>query len=90
MTNIWDLIKGLGITIGGAIVFSGNSAIAKVNLDGNLSNNFGVATQESIRILKGGTQSESNLSHNFKKIPGKHIVLATCCLEGEICIKCKP
>ncbi|QHG21190.1 hypothetical protein [Nostoc sp. ATCC 53789] len=67
MTNVWYWVKGLGIAISGAIVFSGNSAIAKVNQDGNLPNNYGVAIQESITILKGVTQFESNLSRSLKQ-----------------------
>lgn len=61
MSNLPYWVKGLGIAISGAIVFSGNSTIAKVNQDATLSNNFGVATQKSIRIIKGGTQSKRNL-----------------------------
>ncbi len=60
-------IKGLGIAISSAVVLSTNSAFAKINQDATLPNNFDVATQEKIRIIKGETQSESNLSHSFKE-----------------------
>ncbi|MBD2680387.1 MULTISPECIES: hypothetical protein [Nostoc] len=66
MTNVKHWVKGLGIAVTGVIVISGNSAIAQIHQDDTLPNNFGIPTQESIRMIKGRTQSESNLPQSFK------------------------
>ncbi|WP_334928998.1 hypothetical protein [Nostoc sp.] len=52
MSKIWNWAKGLGIVIGGAIIFSGNSTIAQINQGGNLPNNFGSTTQNKIKIIQ--------------------------------------
>ncbi|MDZ8024964.1 MAG: hypothetical protein RMX65_012925 [Nostoc sp. DedQUE01] len=52
MTNVWYWVKGLGIAISGAIVLSGNSAIAKVNQDVTLHKNLGIRAQNKIKIIQ--------------------------------------
>ncbi|MEH2320714.1 hypothetical protein [Nostoc sp.] len=42
--NAWNLAKGLGVVIVGAIAFSGNSAIAKINQGVTLENNLNAPT----------------------------------------------
>lgn len=59
MSNIWNQSKGLGIVIGGAIVFSGNSTIAQINKDGNLPNNFGITAQDKT----------NDIQNDFSEIP---------------------
>ncbi|MEH2400107.1 hypothetical protein [Nostoc sp.] len=70
MSNVLYWVKGLGITIGGAIVFFGNSAIAAFSHYPASMNNSRVATQENIRILEGKIKSESNL---FLSVPTGNI-----------------
>ena len=42
--DTWNLAKGLGVVIVGAIAFSGNSAIAKINQGVTLENNLNAPT----------------------------------------------
>ncbi|PHJ58219.1 hypothetical protein VF14_19120 [Nostoc linckia z18] len=61
MTNLCYRVKGLAIAITGAIVLSGNSAIAQINQDATLTNKPGVITQEK-------EISERLRSYNLKKL----------------------
>ncbi len=60
-------LKGLGVICCGAIVLSGNSAIAQIAPDATLPNNSSVKTINNISIIDGGTQARSNLFHSFKE-----------------------
>ncbi|MFN6472524.1 MAG: hypothetical protein RMY36_023025 [Nostoc sp. SerVER01] len=66
MNNFLCCVKVLGFAITGAIVFSGNSAIAQIKQDGNLPNNFGITGLDNIKIIQDSNQYETNLSQNFK------------------------
>ncbi|MDZ8134079.1 MAG: hypothetical protein V7K53_02305 [Nostoc sp.] len=71
MTNIWGLVKG-GIAIGGTIILSGNSAIAKVNLDATLPNNFGITAQEKTKIIQGGNcKNTADIQNIINKVTDK-------------------
>ncbi|WP_341528253.1 filamentous hemagglutinin N-terminal domain-containing protein [Nostoc sp. UHCC 0302] len=67
MINFWVLFKSLGVTIGSAITFSTNSAIAQITQDGTLPVNSLVTKQGNITIIKDGTESGNNLFHSFKE-----------------------
>ncbi|QMS91522.1 hypothetical protein HUN01_29445 [Nostoc edaphicum CCNP1411] len=84
MSNLYYWVKGLGIAISGAIVISGNSAIAQINHDVTLTNNSSVATQENIRIIEGGIKSGSNLSHSFKQFSVPAISTVYCKNTADI------
>ncbi|MHC5772059.1 MAG: hypothetical protein ACYTXI_42400 [Nostoc sp.] len=43
--DVWNLAKGLGVVIVGAIAFSANSAIAKINQGVTLENNLNAPTK---------------------------------------------
>lgn len=76
MSNLWIWCQGVGIAIGSAIVFSGNSAIAQIIQDVTLPTNSQVEKQgNAITVITGGTLSQdgSNLFHSFKEfsvLPG--------------------
>jgi filamentous hemagglutinin family protein len=67
MSKLWICFKSLGSAIGGAIVFSANPTIAQITQDGTLPNNSEVTRQGNITIIKGGTQSGTNLFHSFNE-----------------------
>ncbi|MFK0729611.1 MAG: filamentous hemagglutinin N-terminal domain-containing protein, partial [Gloeotrichia echinulata HAB0833] len=67
MSNFWVWFKSLGIAIGSAIAFCGNSAIAQITQDGTLPTNSQVTPQGNIINIEGGTQVGSNLFHSFKE-----------------------
>ncbi|BAZ32247.1 hypothetical protein NIES4074_47490 [Cylindrospermum sp. NIES-4074] len=67
MSKLWVGVKGLGIVITGAIAFSGNSAIANMTQDTNLSKNLDISTQKNTRIVESGNQSGSNQSRSCKQ-----------------------
>ncbi|BAZ32244.1 hypothetical protein NIES4074_47460 [Cylindrospermum sp. NIES-4074] len=67
MSKIWVGVKGLGIVITGAIAFSGNSAIANMTQETNLSKSLDFSTQENTRMFAGGNQSGSNQSRSCKQ-----------------------
>jgi hypothetical protein len=67
MSKLWVGVKGLGIVITGAIAFSGNSAIANMTQDTNLSKSLDVSTQENTRMVEDGNQSGSNQSRSCKQ-----------------------
>lgn len=60
-------LKGLGVVGFGAIILSGNSAIAQIVPDGTLPNYSSVKTINNISIIDGGTQTGNNLFHSFKE-----------------------
>lgn len=84
MSNLLYWVKGLGIAISGAVVLSTNSAIAQINHDVTLTNNYSVATQENIRIIEGLTKSESNLFHSFKQFSVPAITTVYCKNTADI------
>ncbi|MHC5719321.1 MAG: hypothetical protein ACYTX0_46530 [Nostoc sp.] len=65
MNNLWYCVKRLGILIGGAVVLSTNSAIAQIDQNGNLPNNYSVTAQDNIERISGSTQYETNLSQTL-------------------------
>ncbi|BAZ32241.1 hypothetical protein NIES4074_47430 [Cylindrospermum sp. NIES-4074] len=67
MSKLWVWVKGISII--GAIAFSGNSAIAQINQEAILPNNSDVTPQENIRIVEGETQDISNPSRSCKQVP---------------------
>ncbi|BAZ32242.1 hypothetical protein NIES4074_47440 [Cylindrospermum sp. NIES-4074] len=67
MSKLWVWVKGISII--GAIAFSGNSAIAQINQEVTLPNNADVTTQENIRIIEGKNQDISKLSRSCKQVP---------------------
>jgi filamentous hemagglutinin family protein len=60
-------LKGLGVIFCGAMILSGNSAIAQIAPDATLPNNSSVKTIDNINVIDGGTQAASNLFHSFKE-----------------------
>ncbi|MEH2313215.1 MAG: filamentous hemagglutinin N-terminal domain-containing protein [Nostoc sp.] len=67
MTNLWGWSQALGVSIGGAIAFSVNSAIAQITPDATLPTISSVNKQGNITIIDGGTQVGSNLFHSFNQ-----------------------
>ncbi|AFZ23993.1 hypothetical protein Cylst_1722 [Cylindrospermum stagnale PCC 7417] len=66
MNKLWVWVKG--ISISGAIAFSGNAALANITQDATLPNNSDVATQENIRTVEGRNQSGSNQSRSCNQV----------------------
>ncbi|MGF1990898.1 MAG: hypothetical protein RMY62_023925 [Nostoc sp. ZfuVER08] len=62
MTNVCYWVQSLGIAVTTVIVMSVNSATAQINRDDTLPNNFGTATQKSIKMI----EYERNLTQNLK------------------------
>ena len=62
--NVWNLAKGLGVVIVGAIAFSGNSAIAKINQGVTLENNLNPPTLNTA-IKKQNTLGDDALKINY-------------------------
>ncbi|WP_414517679.1 hypothetical protein [Nostoc sp. PCC 9305] len=62
--NVWNLTKGLGVVIVGAIAFSGNSAIAKINQGVTLENNLNAPTLNT-PIKKYNTLGNNALKINY-------------------------
>ncbi|WP_334929002.1 hypothetical protein [Nostoc sp.] len=63
-----------------------NSKLTKVLEKYGISKKNALKIECSINL----TKTQLNDTNCSFLIPGKHIVLATCCLEGDICVKCKP
>ncbi|MDZ8186917.1 MAG: hypothetical protein RMX96_18965 [Nostoc sp. ChiSLP02] len=63
-----------------------SSRLSKVLEKYGLSKKNALKIQCSVNL----TQAELNDAKCSFLAHGKQIVLATCCLEGEICVKCKP
>lgn len=64
MNNLSYRVKCLGIAISGAIVFSGNSTIAKVNQDATLQNNLNISNFSSTVLEKHNRSEENALKFN--------------------------
>ncbi|MDZ8032090.1 MULTISPECIES: hypothetical protein [unclassified Nostoc] len=62
--HVWNLAKGLGVVIVGAIAFSGNSAIAKINQGVTLENNLNAPTLNTA-IKKHNTLGDDALKINY-------------------------
>jgi outer membrane murein-binding lipoprotein Lpp len=62
--KVWNLAKGLGVVIVGAIAFSGNSGIAKINQSMTLKNNLNAPTLNTA-IKKQNTLGEDALKINY-------------------------
>ncbi|MEH2229117.1 MAG: filamentous hemagglutinin N-terminal domain-containing protein [Nostoc sp.] len=67
MSNLWILLKSLGVAIAGAIAFPGNSVIAQIIPDDTLSSASQVIPQGNSTIIEGGTSVGSYLFHSFKE-----------------------
>jgi len=71
MNTRWFWFKSLGIAIGSAIAFYGNSAIAQITSDGTTNSQVRppqVTPQGNIIInIEGGSQVGSNLFHSFQE-----------------------
>ncbi|MEH2123626.1 two-partner secretion domain-containing protein [Nostoc sp.] len=67
MSNLWILLKSLGVAIAGAIAFPGNSVIAQIIPDDTLSPASQVIPQGNTTIIEGGTSIGSYLFHSFKE-----------------------
>ncbi|MBD2388136.1 two-partner secretion domain-containing protein [Cylindrospermum sp. FACHB-282] len=68
MTNYMGQVKGLGLVISGAIIFSTNSAIAQIIPDGTLPTNSQVNPEvNNVINIEGGTKVDSNLFHSFEQ-----------------------
>ncbi|MEH2013173.1 two-partner secretion domain-containing protein [Nostoc sp.] len=67
MTNLLGWFQALGVSIGGAIAFSANSAIAQITPDATLPTISSVNKQGNITIIDGGTQVGRNLFHSFNQ-----------------------
>ncbi|MBH8572811.1 filamentous hemagglutinin N-terminal domain-containing protein [Nostocaceae cyanobacterium CENA369] len=81
---IWFQRLGAGATIGGAIIFSVNSATAQVIQDATLPINSQVTTQEKILNIKGGTRSGNNLFHSFEQFSVPYGITAYFKNTGDI------
>lgn len=64
--NVWNLAKGLGVVIVGAIAFSGNSAIAKINQGVTPENNLNAPTLNTA-IKKENTLRDALKNHHSIK-----------------------
>ncbi|MDZ8257386.1 hypothetical protein [Nostoc sp. ChiQUE01b] len=68
MNNLQYSVKVLGIAISGAVVLSTNSAIAQIQQNGNLPNNYGVTAQDNIKIIPASAQYETKLSRSLNAL----------------------
>ena len=77
MSHVWNWAKGLGVVICGAIAFSGNSAIAKINQDATLRNNLNPSNFSTV-LKKHNTSEDDALKFNYSidqtQIPDKNVV----------------
>ncbi|MEH2451928.1 hypothetical protein [Nostoc sp.] len=64
MSNIWNLAKGLGVVIGGAIALCGNCAIAKINQDATLRNNLNISNFSTV-LKKHNISADNGLKFNY-------------------------
>ncbi|MGJ5630032.1 hypothetical protein [Nostoc sp. CALU 1950] len=65
MSNLLCWVKGLGVVIFGAIAFSGNSAIAKINQDTTLPNNDLNTSNFSTVLEKHNISGDNALKFNY-------------------------
>jgi hypothetical protein len=66
MSNLFCWVKGLGVLIVGAIAFSGNSAIAKINQNSTLRNNQLNTFNLSTVLEKHNISGENALKFNYR------------------------
>lgn len=71
--DTWNLAKGLGVVIVGAIAFSGNSAIAKINQGVTLENNLNAPTLNTAIKKHNALVDALKINHSVKQIQSQNI-----------------
>lgn len=91
--DTWNLAKGLGVVIVGAIAFSGTSAIAKINQGVTLENNLNAPTLNTtikkhntlVDALKTNYNIKQTQFQNRNALVGKKKVLLAGCKPPPSC-----
>ncbi|MEH2370699.1 hypothetical protein [Nostoc sp.] len=86
--DVWNLAKGLGVVIVGAIAFSGNSAIARMNQSVTLENNLNAPTLNT-PIKKHNTLGDDvvKINYSIKQTQFQNINAGN---KKKVLIACRP